>query len=267
MFVDWRDTLFDVPQVKRFVNRNWYEYLAKVDRDAEMLFMNYGYIDPSPSAASIDLLPADESRRLCIHLYQRVAGAVDLSGKDVLEIGSGRGGGASYIMRYLRPNSVTGVDIAANAVAFCQQYHRVPGLSFRHGDAEGLPFPDRSFDVAVNVESSHCYGSMDRFVSEVVRVLRPGGCFLFTDHRPVEQLDRLRMQLQSRLQLVQEERVTTGVLRALELDHERKERLIEQKAPRWVRKRFRMFAATKGSPLYESFRSGETEYLRLVCRI
>jgi ubiquinone/menaquinone biosynthesis C-methylase UbiE len=230
------------------------------------LFMNYGYIDPSPSAPTLNLLPTDESRRLCIHLYQRVAGAVDLTGKDVLEIGSGRGGGASYIMRYLRPNSVTGMDIASSAVAFSKQYHCVPGLSFRRGDAEALPFSDRSFDAVVNVESSHCYGSMDRFVSEVARVLRPGGFFLFTDHRPREQLDRLRSQLQSRLQHEEEERVTTGVLKALELDHERKERLIEQKAPKWVRKRFRMFAATMGSPLYESFRSGTAEYLRLVLR-
>ncbi len=264
MFARIVDTIYEVPQVKRFLNRTWYQYLAKADKDAHMLFMNYGYADPKAATAALDLDPADESRRLCIQLYQRVAGAIDLSGKDVLEIGCGRGGGCSYIMRYLRPKSMTGMDIADNAVAFCRNYHAVPGLLFRQGDAEALPLADHSCDVVVNVESSHCYGSMERFVSEVARVLRPGGFFLFTDHRPSGQLNRLRGQLCSQLQLLDEERVTLGVLKALDLDHERKLALIQQKAPKWLRKQFHMFAATKGSPLYENFRSGTVEYLRFV---
>jgi SAM-dependent methyltransferase len=266
MFARIIDVIYEVPQVKRFLNRMWYQYLAKADKDAHMLFMNYGYADPNPAAAVLDLHSADESRRLCIQLYQHVAGAIDLFGKDALEIGCGRGGGSSYIMRYLRPQSMTGMDIADNAVAFCRNYHAVPGLSFRQGDAEALPFADDSFDVVVNVESSHCYGSMDRFVSEVARVLRPGGFFLFTDHRPSGQLNRLRGQLCQRLELLEEEHVTQGVLRALDLDHERKLALIRQKAPKWLHKQFHVFAATKGSPLYENFRNGAVEYLRFVLR-
>jgi SAM-dependent methyltransferase len=264
MFARMVDAVYEVPQVKRFLNRTWYQYLARADKDAHMLFMNYGYADPGPAAAALHLHPADESRRLCIQLYQRVAGAIDLSRKHVLEIGCGRGGGSSYIMRYLCPQSMTGMDIADNAVAFCRNYHEVPGLSFRQGDAEALPLPDQSFDVVVNVESSHCYGSMERFVSEVARVLRPGGFFLFTDHRPSGQLDRLRGQVCHQLQLLEEECVTAGVLKALDLDHERKLVLIQQKAPKWLHKQFHVFAATKGSPLYENLRSGAVEYIRFV---
>jgi ubiquinone/menaquinone biosynthesis C-methylase UbiE len=44
-----------------------------------------------------------------------------------------------------------------------------------HGDAENLPFPQVSFDAVINVESAHCYGSIERFLAEVHRVLRPGG--------------------------------------------------------------------------------------------
>lgn len=260
------DSAYAVPQVRRFVNRRWYEYLAKADKDAHMLFMNYGFADPRAGDAALELDPADRDRRLCIQLYQRVAGATELAGKDVLEIGCGRGGGSSYIMRYLRPHSMIGMDIASNAVAFCRDYHAVPGLSFRQGDAEALPFAASSFDAVVNVESSHCYGSMERFVGEVARVLRPGGLFLFTDHRPREQIGLLRRQLSAGLQLVEEERLTPGILKALDLDHDRKLALIEQQAPRWLRKQFRMFAATKGSPLYENFRTGAVEYLRFVLR-
>ena len=42
-----------------------------------------------------------------------------------------------------------------------------------HGDAESLPFADRSFDAVINVEASHAYPHFPRFLAEVARVLRP----------------------------------------------------------------------------------------------
>jgi ubiquinone/menaquinone biosynthesis C-methylase UbiE len=258
------DTVYDMPRIKRFLNKTWYQYLAEADKDAHMLFMNYGYADPGADAKAIELSAGDENRRYCIQLYHRVAGAIDLTERHVLEIGCGRGGGSSYIMRYLRPQSMTGLDIAENAVAFCNRYHSVQGLSFRQGDAEALPFAANSFDVVVNVESSHCYGYMERFVGEVARVLRPGGCFLFTDHRTREQAAVLRKQLTQQFTLLGEERITPGVVKALDLDNERRLELIRRKAPRVLHKQFQEFAATKGTTLYEALRTGAVEYLRFV---
>ena len=101
-------------------------------------------------------------------------GIVDLGGAEVVEteglhrrerqVGSGRGGGASYIARYLNPASMLGVDYSKSAVKLCSRIHSVPSLTFKQGDAESLPCADKSFDIVLNVESSHCYGSMDRFV-------------------------------------------------------------------------------------------------------
>ena len=53
-------------------------------------------------------------------------------------------------------------------------------------DAEKLPFDDESFDAIINVESSHCYPHIDSFLSEVRRVLAPGGCFGIVDFRKIE---------------------------------------------------------------------------------
>ena len=61
-------------------------------------------------------------------------------------------------------------------------------------------------------------------------------------------------------------RFPPGVLHALDLDHERKLALIGLFAPKWLRRQFELFAATKGSPLYENFRSGAVEYMRFVLR-
>ncbi len=138
--------------------------------------MNYGYVR-NEGDPELELKPEDEGNRNLIALYHRVAAAIDLTGKTVLEVGCGRGGGASYVARYLRPARVEGVDISANVVDFCIKRHPIDRLRFRQADAEALIFEDNSFDAILNVESSHCYGSIDRFFGEFFRPRRSTGVF------------------------------------------------------------------------------------------
>ena len=132
---------------------------------------------------ALPLAESDEPHRYAIQLYHRVAGQADLTGKRVLEISCGHGGGASYLMRTLSPASYTGLDLNPVGLDFCRRKHQLPGLDFVAGDAEKLPFPDQSFDVVINVEASHCYPRFTRFLDEVARVLRPEGHFLYADVR------------------------------------------------------------------------------------
>ncbi len=81
----------------------------------------------------------------------------------------------------LQPASYTGLDLNPDGISFCRRRHDLPGLEFVQGDAEDLPFPDESFDAVINVESSHLYPHFPVFLTEVARVLRPGGNFLYTD--------------------------------------------------------------------------------------
>lgn len=258
-------TLHISPQLKRSLVRIWYDLMSALDKEELLIYMNFGYVDLNPDAREIELKDEDEKNRYCIQMYHHVAGAIDLKSLDVLEVGCGRGGGASYIMRYLKPKSVTGVDIAAKAIAFCNRYHTVEGLSFRYGDAESLPFDANTFDAVVNIESSQCYGSMERFLGEVHRVLRPNGYFLFADHCSKEQVETLREQLtNSGLQIVKEEKINANVLKALDLDNVRKLRLIQQKVPRLLKKPFQEFAGIRGTGLYEDLRSGVLEYRSFI---
>lgn len=253
------------PEMKRSLWRMWYQYLATNDEDADLLFMNYGFVDLDSNAKKLFLEDSDEKYRFRIQLYRHVVSAVNLREKDVLEVGCGRGGGSSHIVKHLKPKSMIGIDFSEKAIDFCNRYYSIDGLSFSHGDAESLPFEENTFDVVVNVESSHCYGYMERFLREVYRVIRPNGYFLFADFRSKDKIFSLREQLKdSGFELLKEEIITPNVLRALELGHESKLGLIQQKAPKVLHKSLESFIGIKGSRIYESLRMKETEYLNYV---
>jgi SAM-dependent methyltransferase len=144
----------------------------------------------------------------------------------------------------------------------------VANLTFAVGDAERLPFAAESFDVVVNVESSHCYGDVGSFFREVVRVLRPGGWFLFADARPKSGLPELEASLAATQSwhLTETEDLTKDVLAALAADDERKRRLIGEVFPPNRRKIIEEFAALSGTAMYRGFRENSICYKRWTYR-
>ena len=249
--------------IKRLLWRWWYEFLAGLHRTGDWSFMNYGYA--AIPADPIVLDSADEANRYSVQLYHAVVNGVNLESRRVLEVGSGRGGGAAYIKRYQNPAAMVGVDFSAKAIALCNELYHIDGLSFVQGDAEDLPFDDGAFDVVINVESSHCYGSVDAFLAQVRRVLRPGGYFLYADFRDQEKLAAWRQQIgNSGLMPVSETDITANVVAALDADDERKTRLIHQLVPRLLLGAFKDFSGVKGSAIYKEFQTGVTPYLRFV---
>jgi ubiquinone/menaquinone biosynthesis C-methylase UbiE len=248
--------------VRRFVWRACYQALAKRVSTPGWAFMNYGYALASVDGGRPPLRWSDERDRLCIQLYLHAIDNCDLRDSDVLEVGSGRGGGASYISRYLQPRSMTGMDFSRDAVGLCNRHRLSPGLAFVCGDAQSMPFPASSFDAVVNIESSHCYESMDTFLAEVGRVLRPGGRFFFADLRKVDGVDTLREQFNAcGLTVGKETDITTNVLTALRLDNARKLELIDALIPRVFRRPFRVFAGIAGTRNYVGLQSGKLRYL------
>lgn len=253
------------PFLKRSLWRAFYEYLASNDWHDDLLFMNYGFADSDMDGHRLILEDQDEKYRLYIQLYHYLVKDTDLKDKDILDVGCGRGGGSFFIMKYHRPKSMTGLDFSEKAISFCKKFFKLPGLSFIHGDAEALPFEENSYDVVINVESSRCYGYIEKFFTGVLKVLRSGGYFLFTDFRHRNELFPLRQKLlDSGMQLVREEMITGQIVNALDLDHERKLSLIRQKAPRFLHKSFESFTGTRGSKIYSQFVNRENEYFLYV---
>jgi len=235
----------------------WYSYVGRRDQQNEVVFMNYGF----SGEKKLELDAQDEVNRFSIGLYDHVARGVPLKGKRVLEIGCGRGGGCSYIARYLEPESVTGVDLCKKSIDFSKAHHNLENLVFKKMDAQNLTFPDNAFDAVINVESSHCYENMDRFLREVHRVLKPQGHFLYADLREKKHVSLLQEQLDnSELAIVEHEDITGNISLALEKDSQRRSDLIGRMAPRYLIGIAKHFAGVRGSRTYDAFKSRGKEY-------
>jgi SAM-dependent methyltransferase len=51
-------------------------------------------------------------------------------------------------------------------------------VDLRVGEASALPFPDRSFQRALSINSLRFWPSAEKGLSEILRTLRPGGLFV-----------------------------------------------------------------------------------------
>jgi SAM-dependent methyltransferase len=160
--------------------RDFYDEVAERLPSAQLIFLNYGYAEAS-GEPSLWIAPADQRHKYHLNLVKHVMSGVELAEKTVLEVGSGRGGNCHYLSRYTQAKEICGVDLCEANVRFCQDVHRLPNVTFLRGDAEQLPFRSGTFDVVLNLESSHCYPHFDRFLAEVHRVLKPLGTFCYAD--------------------------------------------------------------------------------------
>jgi SAM-dependent methyltransferase len=246
----------------RLVSRSFYRMQTRMFSSDDVVFLNMGYEEDPPMG--LPLQQSDEPDRFYIQLYHRVATQACLAGKQVLEVGCGHGGGASYLARTLRPASYTGMDLNEAAVEFCRRRHVLPNVNFVHGNAEKMPFPDCSFDAVINVESSGAYPHFSRFLAEVARVLRPGGHFLYTDLRPRGNAGAWEATLgRAPLRMLSHEDIDTQVVRGLEENSPRIEDLAGR-MPAVLRGIGREYGGLKGTDFYRAMQNGKYPY-RLYC--
>jgi len=244
-----------------------YEFLAARRVSVEWEFMNYGYVPGAGDGPPAVLRRDDESNRLQIAMYHQMFDGARCRGQKVLDIGCGRGGGLRYIQTYLDPLACTGVDFSSRAVTICRRRLAGETSTVAVAEADALPFATGRFDWVVNVESSHCYPSMERFVAEASRVLKPGGLFVIADFRDADEVDAFQRQLSTpTLRVVRLHDITANVVWALEHDSSRKEALIHRYIPGPFRGAVTEFAGVTGSRIHEAFRCGTTRYLSVTLK-
>lgn len=96
-------------------------------------------------------------------------------GNRILEIGCGIGTVVSELGQ--KGYHVTGTDISRVAIEY--GLDKYPGLDLQVQPAEDLGFADEAFDVVLSFDLFEHIAEIDRHVSEVRRVLKPEGYYLF----------------------------------------------------------------------------------------
>jgi 2-polyprenyl-3-methyl-5-hydroxy-6-metoxy-1,4-benzoquinol methylase len=98
-----------------------------------------------------------------------------IADKEVLEVGGGMGMHAAMLAR--AGARLTTIDLTERAIEITKRRFDIFGLraNIQRADAESLPFTDRSFDTVWSWGVIHHSSRSDRCLSEIARVLRPGG--------------------------------------------------------------------------------------------
>ena len=97
-------------------------------------------------------------------------------GKRVLDVGTGPGYAAARAAE--RGAAIVGLDRVESMLTLARRQH--PGLEFRQGDVEALPFPDQSFDAVVGNFLMLHLGRPEQAAAEFARVLVRGGRLALT---------------------------------------------------------------------------------------
>ncbi|MBL8404973.1 MAG: class I SAM-dependent methyltransferase [Dechloromonas sp.] len=95
----------------------------------------------------------------------------------VLELGCGRAEKTRLLAETGRPREIVALEVDSIQNARNLEITDLPTVSFRHGGAEAIPADDNSVDIVLMFKSLHHVPMehMDQALSEIARVLKPGG--------------------------------------------------------------------------------------------
>jgi SAM-dependent methyltransferase len=154
------------PELPEHVRRNRVEWDSKAAEYAEWAPRAWAQESPSWGElhvpdASIGALPAS------------------VDGMDVIDLGCGTGYFSAWLAR--RGARPVGIDNSPRQLETARRMQERFGITFplHLGNAEDLPFPDGSFDLAISEYGASIWCDPYTWIPEAARVLRPGGRLVF----------------------------------------------------------------------------------------
>lgn len=131
-----------------------------------------------------DIAGVDEFHVRGAAVSKELADSVNLKGTSVLDIGCGLGGPCRMLADEYNCQA-TGIDISSEYIRTATELSKLVNLdsktTFIKGDATSLPFDDNSFDVIWTQHVQMNIPDKKKFYSEINRVLKVEGYFLFHD--------------------------------------------------------------------------------------
>ncbi len=131
-----------------------------------------------------DIAGVDEFHVRGAAVSKELAREIDLNRLEVLDVGCGLGGPCRMLADEFNCR-VTGIDLSNEYIRTARELSKLVKLDHRTkfvvGDAVNLPFDDNAFDVVWTQHVQMNVSDKERFYSEIKRVLKPGGSFLYYD--------------------------------------------------------------------------------------
>lgn len=250
---------------KKFFWRFFYNYIGTIGILRKARFLNHGIVENDEEIEFNEYNPL-LFRKLSQNLYLHLMREATIDKKNYLEIGCGRGAGLELLMNHYKPNRAVGVDISDTNIRYGRKLNKGNGVEFKRGDAEKQIFPDKSFDVVLNLESSHCYASKVNFYKNVFSVLKQDGTFLYSD---LFWYDHLTEEMEKQFDEIgfyidKKEDITKPIMRSIELQHEIRKYYVNGKIS--PNKKLSDMVALPGTPLYEGLKNGTIKYLFYVLK-
>lgn len=106
----------------------------------------------------------------------------DIAPNDrILDVGCGAGGALVLAAEVVGEENVAGADPTSALAGTARR--RLPGARIEVAPAEALPFDDASFTLVWTIASHHHWRDSRTGLTEILRVLEPGGRLLLAEHR------------------------------------------------------------------------------------
>jgi SAM-dependent methyltransferase len=162
-------------------------------RDSEVERLNAVYREYSErKLQNSKWSPANRGNQAIVQERDRIlaqllnnSGFGPLGQRHILDIGCGAGGVLANLQKWgAEPKKLVGVDLLAERIQMARE--RFPQIAFHQANAEALPFPDDTFDLALMFTAFSSILSEEmrlNVASEARRVLRRGGAIVWYDFR------------------------------------------------------------------------------------
>lgn len=115
---------------------------------------------------------------LSIHLKRFDFAREHCAGVPVLDLGCGTGYGSDYLAE--KASKVMGVDIDIVSIRYAREHYRRANLDFLSANAESLPLPSAIYAVICSFEIVEHVGDVEKYFSEVKRLMVPEGIFFIS---------------------------------------------------------------------------------------
>lgn len=245
------------------IAKRFYNYFYSIEKISQLRTNNWGFvpIDEEIANYSSDL---QSGLQLYKELVKNHNGYIIPQNSSIAEIGCGKGAGAEFLVTKFKPKEYVGLDYSSVAIKYCEaNYHHLAATQFICGDAHAMPFSSLSFDIVVNVESSHIYKQPVKFFEEVYRILKPGGKFLLTDfrvvkHFPIDGLEEIVRRCG--FSIIEKRIISPSVYESCIMASQRRKEIVNHASP-WLLKRFFYhYAVIEGTKKFKKLGDGRIVY-------